>query len=90
MSNIQKTQINSNPKGYIKAVFGPMFSGKSTELIRRLQRFKIARYNVLIVKYANDNRYTEDAAIATHDKQMLQAVNATKLEDLKKKFNIIH
>ena len=66
-----------------------MFSGKSTELIRRLQRFKIARYNVLIVKYANDNRYTEDAAIATHDKQMIQAVNATKLGDLKKKFNII-
>ena len=66
-----------------------MFSGKSTELIRRLQRFKIARYNVLIVKYANDNRYTDDAAIATHDKQMLQAVNATRLEDLKNKFNVI-
>merc|ERR1712223_1685728 len=35
------------------------------------------------------NRYTEDAAIATHDKQMLQAVNATKLEDFKKKYNIV-
>ena len=66
-----------------------MFSGKSTELIRRLQRFKIARYNCLIVKYANDNRYTEGESIATHDKQMLQAVNATKLNDLKNKFNIV-
>ena len=66
-----------------------MFSGKSTELIRRLQRFKIARYNCLIVKYANDKRYTEDDAIATHDRQMLQAVNATKLNDLKSKFNIV-
>merc|ERR1712156_808401 len=74
--------------GQIQVIFGPMFSGKSTELIRRLQRFKIARYNVLIVKYANDNRYTDEAAIATHDKQMLKAVNATRLEDLKNKFNI--
>lgn len=72
-----------------QVIFGPMFSGKSTELIRRLQRFKIARYNCLIVKYANDKRYTEDDAIATHDRQMLQAVNATKLNDLKSKFNIV-
>merc|ERR1719336_3314679 len=75
--------------GQIQVIFGPMFSGKSTELIRRLQRFQIARYNVLIVKYANDNRYTDDAAIATHDKKMLKAVNATKLEDLRSKFNIV-
>ena len=72
-----------------QVIFGPMFSGKSTELIRRLQRFKIARYNCLIVKYANDKRYTEDDAIATHDRQMLQAVNATKLNDLKSTFNIV-
>ena len=70
-------------------IFGPMFSGKSTELIRRLQRFKIARYSCLIVKYANDKRYTKDASIATHDMQMLQAVNATKLNDLKDNFNIV-
>ena len=73
----------------MQVIFGPMFSGKSTELIRRLQRFKIARYNCLIVKYENDKRYTDEASIATHDKQMLQAVNATKLNDLRSKFNII-
>ena len=66
-----------------------MFSGKSTELIRRLQRYKIARYNCLIIKYAKDNRYTEEESIATHDKQMLKAVSATKLNDLCSKYNII-
>ena len=29
-----------------------MFSGKSTELIRRLKRYEVAQYKVLIVKYA--------------------------------------
>ena len=65
-----------------------MFSGKSTELIRRLQRFKIARYNCLIVKYAKDKRYTEEDSIATHDKQMLQAVSATSLNELKSRYSI--
>ena len=59
-----------------------MFSGKSTELIRRLKRYQIARYECLIVKYANDVRYDEDN-IATHDKQTAKAVKATQLSKLK-------
>ena len=35
---------------------GPMFSGKSTELIRRLRRYQIAKHECLIIKYAKDDR----------------------------------
>jgi thymidine kinase len=38
--------------GQIQLILGPMFSGKSTELIRRLKRYEVAQYKVLIVKYA--------------------------------------
>ena len=65
---------------------GPMFSGKSTELIRRLKRYQIANYNCLIVKYAKDVRYDENS-IATHDKQTLKAVSADKLRELKVNFD---
>jgi len=68
-------------RGQIQLIFGPMFSGKSTELIRRLKRYQIAQYKVLIVKYAKDTRY-DDTGIATHDKQTLPAVSATRLETL--------
>ena len=61
-----------------------MFSGKSTELIRRLKRYQIARYECLIVKYAHDTRY-DSASIATHDKQTLKAVQETQLEKLTSK-----
>ena len=54
----------------LQLIMGPMFSGKSTELIRRLKRYQIARYECLIVKYADDVRY-DDQGIATHDKQVL-------------------
>jgi thymidine kinase len=42
---------------------------------------QIARYACLIVKYANDVRYNSES-IATHDKQTLTAISATKLSNL--------
>jgi len=75
--------MNQQNKGQIQLILGPMFSGKSTELIRRLKRFQVAKYEVLIVKYAKDVRYDE-FKLATHDKQTLPAVSATTLEDLTK------
>ena len=63
---------------------GPMFSGKSTELIRRLKRYQIARYECLIVRYAKDNRY-DDSGIATHDRQSLKAVSASQCAQLREK-----
>merc|ERR1719189_3106987 len=73
---------NKTKMGQIQIIFGPMFSGKSTELIRRLKRYQIARYNCLIIKYAKDIRYDQEA-IATHDQQTLKAISASKLRELK-------
>jgi thymidine kinase len=53
--------------GKIELIVGPMFAGKSTELIRRIKRHQIAGYNSLVVKYANDTRYSNDS-VSTHDK----------------------
>jgi len=71
-------------KGQIQIIFGPMFSGKTTELMRRLKRYQIANHKVLIVKYAKDVRYDTNG-IATHDKQILPAVSSMDLESLKEK-----
>lgn len=46
---------------------GPMFAGKSTELLRRMKRHEIAGNRCLRIKYAGDTRYSDDS-IATHDK----------------------
>lgn len=51
--------------GWIEAICGPMFSGKSEELIRRLRRAFIARKRVQVFKPAIDNRYS-DTEIVTH------------------------
>ncbi|HMF75935.1 MAG TPA: thymidine kinase [Bryobacteraceae bacterium] len=51
--------------GWIEAICGPMFSGKSEELIRRVRRAIIARKRVQVFKPAVDNRYS-DSEIVTH------------------------
>ena len=53
--------------GWIEVVCGPMFSGKSEELIRRLRRAEIARQRVQVFKPGVDTRYAEDQIISHSD-----------------------
>ena len=50
--------------GWIEVVVGPMFSGKSEELIRRLRRAEIARQRVQIFKPAIDARYAANEIVS--------------------------
>ena len=54
--------------GHIEVIFGPMFSGKSSELIRRLRRYEHATKKCVVINYFKDNRYNQDSYMATHDK----------------------
>lgn len=58
--------------GWIEVICGSMFSGKTEELIRRLNRARIARLNVRIFKPALDTRY-HDENIVSHSALMIQS-----------------
>ena len=51
-------------QGWIEIICGSMFSGKTEELIRRLNRAIIARQKVEIFKPAIDNRYHEEFVVS--------------------------
>lgn len=51
-------------KGWIEVVCGSMFSGKTEELIRRLNRAKIANLEVAIFKPSVDVRYDENEVVS--------------------------
>src|SRR3954464_11483153 len=57
--------------GWIEVVAGPMFSGKSEELIRRLRRAEIARQRVQIFKPGIDQRYSDDHIVSHSDLKIL-------------------
>lgn len=68
--------------GRIEVITGPMFSGKSEELIRRLKRAQIAKRRVACFKPDLDVRYHR-TAIASHSAQTLEAVTVANVEELK-------
>ncbi len=60
--------------GWIEVICGPMFSGKSEELIRRLRRAMIARKRVQVFKPALDDRYSPDEIVSHGDLRMKSEV----------------
>lgn len=68
--------------GRIEVITGPMFSGKSEELIRRLKRAQIAKRRVVCFKPDLDVRYHR-TAIASHSAQTLDATTVATVEELK-------
>ena len=59
--------------GHLEVIVGPMFSGKSEELIRRVTRALIARQRVAVFKPALDNRY-HATQVASHAGRSIEAV----------------
>ncbi len=56
--------------GWIEVICGPMFSGKSEELMRRLRRATIARKRVQVFKPSIDDRYSVDDIVSHGDVRM--------------------
>ena len=56
--------------GWIEVICGPMFSGKSEELIRRLRRAMIARKRVAVFKPKIDDRYSAEEIVSHGDLRM--------------------
>jgi thymidine kinase len=64
----ERRKTRQNGTGWIEVIAGSMFSGKSEELIRRLNRARIARQKVQVFKPRIDARYSVEE-IASHSGQ---------------------
>lgn len=53
-------------KGWVEVITGPMFAGKSEELIRRVKTLSYTKMKIIAFKPAIDDRY-DKTAIASHD-----------------------
>ncbi|WEL23988.1 thymidine kinase [Candidatus Nanohalovita haloferacivicina] len=80
---MSSTEVST--EGHIEVITGSMFSGKTEELIRRLNRAEIAGQEVEVFKPEVDDRYGEEE-IGSHNgrKWMAQVVDASEgLEEMK-------
>ena len=83
---------NKKHIGNIHLILGCMFSGKTSELIRIVKRYKCIDKKVLLINYIEDNRYTEsdfpvEKKVYTHDKVSYTCVSLENIEELLKMTN---
>ena len=78
-----------NKQGYLELIIGPMYAGKSTELIRIINRYKCLNKNIVIINHTFNNRYGS-VGLTTHNKQNVDnCVILSMLKDLELQKNII-
>jgi thymidine kinase len=73
---LEKDISSAGSRGWIEVVAGSMFSGKTEELIRRLNRAKIAKQKVEIFKPKVDTRYSDDEVVSHNS----NAIRSTPVE----------
>jgi len=71
----------TEPTGHLEVIIGPMFAGKTTEMLRRVRRHKVAQKKCLVVKYELDRRFS-DTSVCTHDHLTVIAEPVSRLIDL--------
>lgn len=58
---------------------GPMFSGKTSSLLSRLERYKLGGKNCIVIKYSGDIRYDKEN-ICSHSQMKHTAISSNLLE----------
>ena len=73
--------------GTIEVICGPMFSGKTEELIRRVKRAAIARRKVQVFKPRIDSRYDPEAVVS-HSQQKILSTVVEKAREIPSKLQL--
>ncbi len=72
---------NTHNHGYLELILGPMYSGKTTELIRYHNMYKTIGKTVFVINFSADTRYS-DSELSTHSHLRIPCTFTTKLHAL--------
>ena len=84
--------VNLNGEfGWIEVICGSMFSGKTEELIRRLNRAKIAKQKIKVFKPSIDKRYDKEYIISHNQKHLSSCIisEASEILSLSEGYNVV-
>ena len=79
---LENTLKTNEQFGWIEIICGSMFSGKTEELIRRLNRAKYAKKKVKVFKPIVDSRFNTNL-VSSHDKNQIKSKSVSKSSDIR-------
>lgn len=89
LTTLFSSSMNCLHEPMLTVITGPMFSGKSIEMIRQVNRHKIAGKRVIVFKYSADNRYSQTEA-SSYDGLSTWAVPASTCEEISSRVELEH
>ena len=79
---LENTLMTNEQFGWIEIICGSMFSGKTEELIRRLNRAKYAKQKIKVFKPIIDSRFNKDF-VFSHNKNQIKSESVSKSSDIR-------
>ena len=71
--------LSKKPTMSLDLIMGPMFSGKSSELIRRVNRLRTIDHSYIVYNSSDDDRYGVEG-VYTHDMKSIQCISVKTLQ----------
>ena len=68
-------------EGYLELILGPMFSGKTTQIIQIHNNYSYIGKKVVVINFSEDKRY-HDTMLSTHDRKMIPCILSDNLVDI--------
>ena len=75
------TTVQNHDDGYLEMWLGPMFSGKTTQLIQTYKQYTYIDKTIAVVNYNGDKRY-HDTMLSTHDQIMIPCIQSSTLSEI--------
>lgn len=72
MRTVSREAYLEKPCGLLHVITGPMFSGKTTELIRITRQYQSINKKMIIINYSRDTRYDAEGNISSHNLEILK------------------
>lgn len=69
----------------LQLILGPMFAGKSSELLGTIRKYNAIHWPVVVITHSSDTRYSEKPEIVSHDSQRYPAFATSDLVSLLEK-----
>jgi thymidine kinase len=72
---------SKNSVSYLELIIGPMYSGKSSQLVEIYNQCKFCNISVAVINHSIDTRYDEKL-LTTHDQIKIPCIQTTKLNSI--------
>jgi thymidine kinase len=73
----------SSQAGYLEIILGPMWSGKTSALLKIYRQYSFCKSKICVINYEADTRYSK-TMLSTHDKEMIPCILGVSMEEIMK------